>query len=315
LNGHVTIGITAFNAAHRIKRAVQHAVTQDWPAIDVLIVDDASLDRTAELTHNMCRADSRIRLIRHEHNLGVAAARNSIIDAATGDFVSFFDDDDISDRGRIRAQWSRITAYEQEFAQGAPVVCHTARRQIGADGRSRIEPTMGCRRGLVAPHGEAVAARILWGARVTDGYGAVATCSQMARTSTYRALGGFDPYFRRSEDTEFCVRLALAGGHFVGIEEPLVEQTLTPREDKSLDNELKYKLDLLQKYRHLAPTAGHLATATGFLRFKKAFQEGDRLSALSILSGLLLAHPFLTLDRLSQTRYGGQRPIVSHFKR
>ena len=50
-----------------------------------------------------------------------------------------------------------------------------------------------------------------------DGYGACPTCCQMARTSTYQTVNGFDSKFRRSEDTEFCIRLAMNGGHFVGI--------------------------------------------------------------------------------------------------
>lgn len=312
----VTIGITAFNAQNNIERAVRSALQQDWSNLEVVVVDDASSDQTPELVERLVTEDSRVRLVRHAENLGVAAARNSIIDCGSGEFVAFFDDDDESDATRVWAQWSRITQYELEFAMGAPVICHTARLQSTGDGAERVEPTMGCREGEPAPHGPAVASRILWGTRLDQGFGAVATCSQMARTSTYRAAGGFDAEFKRSEDTEFCVRLALLGGHFVGIESPLVRQRLTARADKTLDNELKYKLMLLAKHQQTAPTPGHFFAASGFLRFKSALQRRARFSALICLLRLIVTHPVLTFDRLDQAiRRGATKPNLAHFAR
>lgn len=312
----VTVGIAAFNAEDKLERAVRSALQQDWPNLEVVVVDDGSSDGTVEVAERLGKDDGRIRLIRHVRNLGVAAARNSIIEGAAGEFIAFFDDDDVSETVRIRTQWSRITQYADEFAGNALVVCHSARLQIAGDGQSRVEPTMGCREGVQAPHGPAVAARILWGARLDDGYGAVATCSQMARTAAYREIGGFDPDFRRSEDTEFCVRVAFAGGHFVGVDMPLVRQTLTARADKTLENELKYKLALIDKHRQNAPTLGHYAFAGGFFRFKTALQRKDRLTAVLEFSRMLLTHPLLLIDRLSQTiRYGSSKPLLSHFGR
>jgi glycosyltransferase involved in cell wall biosynthesis len=312
----VTIGITAYNAEDRVAHAIQSALLQDWPDLEAIVVDDGSSDQTTEVVERIAREDGRVRLIKHHHNMGVGAARNSVIEAAAGEFVAFFDDDDESDATRIGAQWSRITQYESEFAMGAPVICHTVRVQSTGYGAERVEPTMGCRKGEPAPYGPAVASRILWGTRLDQGFGAVATCSQMARTSTYRAVGGFDAAFRRSEDTEFCVRLALMGGHFVGIDSPLVRQKLTARADKTLDNELKYKLMLLAKHKQTAPTPGHFSAASGFLRFKYALQRRARFSALICLLQLLVTHPVLTTDRLDQAiRRGASKPNLAHFTR
>jgi Glycosyl transferase family 2 len=312
----VTIGVTAFNAEDNVECAVRSALDQDWPNLEVIVVDDASSDRTVERVESLVAEDTRVHLIKHVENMGVAAARNSIIDAAAGEFIVFFDDDDVSDTSRTRAQWTRITQYEIEFAQGAPVICHTARLQLTVDGRSRLEAAMGSQGGRLAPHGSAVASRILWGERLVGGYGAVATCSQMARTSTYRSVGGFDPSFRRSEDTEFCVRSALFGAHFVGIDTPLVCQTLTVRADKTFENELKYKLALIEKHRLSAPTPDHYTVAEEMLRSKTALQQRDRFSALLRLLRLLFLHPLLTLDRLSQAfRQVERKRHLSHFRR
>ena len=73
---------------------------------------------------------------------------------------------------------------------------------------------MGTNEGVV-PHGIDVALRILMGKPMPNIFGSTATCSQMSRLGTYKALGGFDEDFRRSEDTEFNVRAAIYGAHFL----------------------------------------------------------------------------------------------------
>ena len=56
----------------------------------------------------------------------------------------------------------------------------------------------------------------------------------MARLSIFHQFEGFDPAFRRGSDTDFVIRLAKGGGHFVGIAAPLVVQTMTKTSDKGL---------------------------------------------------------------------------------
>lgn len=295
----VTIGITAFNAADSIGRAVASALGQDWRSIEIVVVDDASTDGTLDALTALAAAHPLMRVFRQDTNQGVAAARSRIVTEARGDFIAFFDDDDESVPDRVRRQVERITDYEAGFAQGDMVICHAARQQRMLDGGMRIETTMGTRLGQVAPHGRAVARRILAGDRLDDGYGSTATCSQMARTGTYRALNGFDPSFRRSEDTEFCVRLALAGGHFVGIDAPLVTQTLTRRSDKSLESELAYKLMLLDKHREVFDSAGHYQFCRDWLLAKHDFLAGHRGRFAARMARSALTHPLLTWQRLS----------------
>jgi glycosyltransferase involved in cell wall biosynthesis len=312
----ITIGITAFNCQASIKDAMRSALAQTWMPLEVIVVDDASTDRTVERALEVCLSDMRVRVLRHDQNLGVAAARNTIIAAANGTFIAFFDDDDESDLDRLKQQWKRITGYERAFPGGASVICHTARLQYAPDGTERIEKTMGCNSGFMAPCGPAVAARILWGKRLDNGYGAVATCSQMARTLTYKSLGGFDPAFRRSEDTEFCVRAALAGAHFVGLGEPLVRQALTQRQDKTLTNELLYKRLLLDKYRQTAGSESRYHFSHRWLVLKTHWHRGDRMPLLKEAISLALRHPLLTAERLTQAlpNFGWKRS-VAHFQR
>ncbi len=247
----ITVGITSYNAADLIERAVNSALEQTWRPIEIVIVDDVSSDGTVRVLKRLAKKHNNVRVYVNEKNSGVSASRNRILKEAKGTFVVFFDDDDLSLPNRITEQYKRICDYEQNFANGKPVVCHTARLQIYPDGEKRCVKTMGEIEGRVAPNGIAVADRILRGKPLKDGYGECPTCSQMARLSVYQKLDGFDKLFRRGEDTDFNIRLAVAGGHFVGISSPLVTQTMTKTVDKHIDEELRNSLILLEKHKAL----------------------------------------------------------------
>jgi glycosyltransferase involved in cell wall biosynthesis len=294
----VTIGVTAFNVEGTIDRALSSALAQSWHPFEIVVVDDASTDKTRSVIEAVAARRDSIRVFSNVVNLGVASARNQIVDCAKGEFLAFFDDDDISRPDRVERQLRRLTVYERDFAQGAPVVCHTAREQLYPDGSRHIEQTQGTVEGRKAPYGLAVARRILMGAPVRDGYGSSAACSQMARTNIYRMLGGFDPAFRRSEDTEFNVRVARANGHFPGIAEPLVIQTMTRTEDKSLIGEKQYVLALLEKHRDLIENVELYQFCRAWTELKFGWLGGKHTSFLKLLVRLALRYPSLTLQRL-----------------
>lgn len=298
----VTCGVTSFNAADTIERAINSALSQTWPALEIVVVDDASTDATPNVVAQMVQADARIRVFRLFPNGGAARARNRILAEASGEFVAFFDDDDASHPDRIRLQLQRLTEYERHFAAGAPVICHTARQVVYPDGSVRVEGTMGENEGYAAPSGQAVAHRILMGTSLDNAYGACPTCSQFGRLATYLQIGGFDEGLRRSEDTDFNVRLAIAGGHFVGMATPLVTQFMTPTSDKSLDAEYDCHTRILEKYRHILDASHQYEFCQDWLRAKNSWLKGRRLEFLASLLGLTLKHPLLVSRRLWQAK-------------
>lgn len=295
----ITIGLTTYNAADTVERALRSALAQTWRPIEVVAADDASTDDTLERLHALARQNPGLRVFSNAVNSGVAVSRNRILEESRGEFVAFFDDDDESQPDRISAQHARIVDYERDFAAGDPVICHTARRVVYPHGKSLNEPTMGQTEGRHAPSGPAVARRILIGEPLEDGYGACPTCSQMARLSTYRLVGGFDPQLRRGEDTDFNIRLAVAGGHFVGIGQPLVTQMMTPTSEKSLAEEYRNMQILMEKHRALMEGTGQYDFCLRWLDAKQAWLTSRRLAFLRELSYLALRHPLLTVRRLA----------------
>lgn len=294
----ITIGMTAYNAQETIGAAIESASAQDWPDFEILIYDDASTDGTADIVSSFCERDRRIISLFGKENRGVAYSRNQLINHAKGDFLSFFDDDDVSVPHRLSVQHARLICYEQKFASGAPVICHTARWQCYPDGAERYEATMGMDEGRMAPHGDAVALRILTGKGTQDFFGSLATCSQMGRVELYRDFGGFDEWFRRGEDTDFNIRLALAGGHFAGVAEPLVRQMMTMSAEKGLEEELDLNLKLLDKHSVFLDKHTSSLFCKDWLKNKYDFLAGKRRLFLCKMVWLFFRHPVETARRV-----------------
>lgn len=90
----VSIIMPVFNDAEWVSRALQSCIDQTHNTIEVIVVDDASTDDTADIVHSYAQSDPRIKLISLDRNRSALAARRVGIDAATGDYIMFLDGDD-----------------------------------------------------------------------------------------------------------------------------------------------------------------------------------------------------------------------------
>lgn len=100
----VTVLIPAFNVAAVVPRAIRSAIAQadGTVLINVVVIDDASADATAETVEAIAREDDRIRLIRLRENGGPGVARAAGLLAARGDWIAVLDADDEMAPGRLR---------------------------------------------------------------------------------------------------------------------------------------------------------------------------------------------------------------------
>lgn len=89
--GLVSVVMPAYNAAAVIGEAISSVIAQTYGHWELIITDDGSTDATAAIVRGF--DDPRIRLIR-QSNQGVSAARNSALDVAQGEFITFLDADD-----------------------------------------------------------------------------------------------------------------------------------------------------------------------------------------------------------------------------
>lgn len=87
----VTVIIPVYNGAHFLPEAIQNVLAQDYPALEIIVVNDGSTDNTSEVVQTL---PIDVRYFEQE-NMGPAAARNRGIKDASGDFVAFLDVDDL----------------------------------------------------------------------------------------------------------------------------------------------------------------------------------------------------------------------------
>jgi glycosyltransferase involved in cell wall biosynthesis len=88
----VSVILPTYNRAYILKRALDSILEQTYKALEIIVVDDGSTDNTAELVKGV--GDPRIVYEKHPVNKGLAAARNTGVRKASGDYISFLDSDD-----------------------------------------------------------------------------------------------------------------------------------------------------------------------------------------------------------------------------
>ncbi|MBB3464406.1 glycosyltransferase family 2 protein [Rhizobium sp. BK377] len=111
----VSVVIPAFNASAYIGRTLRSAMRQTYAALEIIVVNDGSTDDTPKLVKNIAMSDSRIRLL-STPNSGVAAARNTGIEASSGRFVAFLDADDLWHPTKIEKQVNALTRLSFHWA-------------------------------------------------------------------------------------------------------------------------------------------------------------------------------------------------------
>jgi glycosyltransferase involved in cell wall biosynthesis len=97
----ISVIIPTHNRAGLLPRAIKSVLNQTYSNLELIIVDDGSMDNTAEVVSEI--KDERIKYIRFNDSKGAASARNAGMKEATGDYITFLDDDDewLADRLRL----------------------------------------------------------------------------------------------------------------------------------------------------------------------------------------------------------------------
>ena len=121
----VSVVIPSYNSGRTIRQAVESALEQSVQ-VEVIIVDDGSQDDT-ESVLDAYRDDSRVRIIRNECNMGVAASRNRGVKEAACPYVAFLDSDDVWLPGKLEKQLELMNRTQS-------VLCSTARELISETG-------------------------------------------------------------------------------------------------------------------------------------------------------------------------------------
>jgi glycosyltransferase involved in cell wall biosynthesis len=112
----VSVVIPAFNRAQTVGEAVASAVAQTRQAREIIVVDDASTDDTAEVAR-----EAGARVIRLERNSGCSSARNAGIHAAQGNAIAWLDSDDFWEPNHIEVVAGLLDQYPEAAVASSAV--------------------------------------------------------------------------------------------------------------------------------------------------------------------------------------------------
>ena len=176
--------VVAFHDEERfLARAIASVVEQNHRPIELVLVDDASVDQSRAVAEGVERGDVAVVHRRHDRNRGLAAARNTGLAAATGDYFTYLDGDDEMAPERLRGMLDELNT-----RKGVHVVV----------GQDELLVESGCD----VPE-NVVAGRV-------DGR-AVYLPSMLYGRMVHDLVGGFDERFELSEDFDWLVRAKALG--------------------------------------------------------------------------------------------------------
>src|SRR5205085_4448405 len=100
----VTLGIATYNRDTYLAAAIRSALEQDLEDHEVLVVIDGSTNPAIDEILAGFADQPRLRVVRHERNLGIAAAYNTFVSEGRGELIAMLGDDDLCLAGRLRRQ-------------------------------------------------------------------------------------------------------------------------------------------------------------------------------------------------------------------
>jgi glycosyltransferase involved in cell wall biosynthesis len=200
MKADVSVVVCTYNRADRLRCALESLVRQETHGqftFEIVAVDDGSTDRTQAVLRNAAEASHvPIRSIGGEGK-GIAAARNTGVEAASGEWIAFFDDDQVAERDWLRELYALALNTGSHCVGGARLLLLTARDL------SRLSPA--CRAGL----GEITQGNEPRKCRRKE---FPAAGNMLLRRAVFDRVGMFDDsLIRGGEDIEFAVRLRRAG--------------------------------------------------------------------------------------------------------
>lgn len=259
--------IPTHNRAELMPRAVESVLAQTYDDFELLVVDDASTDDTEDVMASF--EDERVVYVRREENAGHAAARNTGIQRARGEYVAFLDDDD-EYLPRFLEEMHR--AFECGGEDAGFGWCGTRRVRDTPDGQEHLRDELW--RPSYASQQEAYLSFLRARSIGTN-------CGLTVRRSCFEEVGLFDDSLRVTVDTEFLVRIVRQFG-FVVAPAVLVKYHVHEgvRQSRRLAEKARTYERIAEKHRDTLSAHDDVAAAvyykTGWLHYHSGHREQGR---------------------------------------
>jgi len=191
MNNLVTVVIPTYKRPHQLKRTIDSCLSQTYSNIEIIVVDDNSPEteyrKATEKVMHLYNNNKKIKYIQHDKNKNGAAARNTGLANAIGEYITFVDDDDILYQEKL---WKQVAILDNSDVQIGAVTC--GYEYIKKDVSFKINYPI--KRGNMQKD----IFLIEWG----GGSGSVA----LYKTEAMRRINGYDENFTRLQDWEMLIR-------------------------------------------------------------------------------------------------------------
>ena len=192
----VSVIIPTYNRGNTIKKAIESVLNQTYDNLEVIVVDDGSLDDTKNIVKAIC--DSRVKYV-FQNNNGACAARNKGIELAKGEYIAFQDSDDYWYPQKIETQLKAL-----EAKKGDIIISFFCRHN--SDGSCKILPEIEA--GAISKRKIEIEPR-------------VSTQTILARKEVFQRIK-FDARVPRFQDYEWSLRAAKEFTFYIP-QKPLVD--------------------------------------------------------------------------------------------
>lgn len=271
----ISIIIPCFNGAETIGRALDSVRLQTFGNYEIIVVDDASTDRSAEIVETA--GVQNLHLIRHDHNRGAAASRNTGIRAARHRWIAFLDSDDAWMPQKLAQQIDAIrNAGYDAYACVSGFILHKGR--LSTSVRVPLRP------GIFKKE-------IYFGCTISPG------STLIVARNAFDRIGVFDESFQRLEDWDWLLRFA-AEFDMLSVPEPLVDIYLkgqTPEQTAAQAQNVVDAIDHIES-KHLPRISSRikqrqLRSSLMIERAAVLYRIGEPVKAGVLIARSLLLYP------------------------
>jgi glycosyltransferase involved in cell wall biosynthesis len=261
----VSVVIPAYNRAGVLPRSIGSVLAQTYNDFEVVVVDDASSDRTCETVAGLAEQDPRVRLVAARQNGGAARARNLGVQEARGRFIAFLDSDDWWMPGKLSAQVAALTA------------CANPERTLSSHAYhvdDEMAPRIWPRRG---PNPGEPLSEYMFVAN-----GNLQTSTWMLSRELALAFP-FAPELRRHEDWDVLLLLAAAGAAFLFVPEALGHRVCVSAPDRLSEiTDAENSRDFMEQRRALFTAPARAAFGARTVS-SQLYRYGRRVEALGLV--------------------------------
>ena len=131
----LSIIVPAYNGEKYLEKCITSIIDQSYKNLEIILIDDKSPDLSGEICEKFAMKDDRIKVFHNKENMGICGTRNKGISIASGDYVTFVDDDDYIEKTMYQKMMQKF----EENQEVDLVLCNFENiRETGAKiGKSR----------------------------------------------------------------------------------------------------------------------------------------------------------------------------------